>query len=173
MSIFGAWIAGYLEIDGVDLSDHVREMMLETTVIELPDNVHGDNTAKVRAGLESWQIGVTFLQDFAIGSIDATLKPLTAVATPPFNIVIGGKQDNPSETDPWYKGFCIVTSYVPLRGPHGANLEILATFQVAGGLQRITSITADQRVLPLDHTSRVRPMPHPSRSRPSVYTSWP
>lgn len=172
MGIFGVWSRGYLSVNGVDLSDHVRESMLELTQIELPDNVHGDNTAKVRAGLESWQIGVTFLQDFGLTEIDATLKPLLAVATPPFNIVIGASQNDPTETSPWYKGFCILTNYGPLRGMHGVNLEAAATFQVAGGMQRITAITQDSRVRPLDYTSRKCPMPHSSRERPAIYTSW-
>ena len=173
MATFGCWRSGYFQINGVDLSDHVREIGTDLQLAELPANVHGDNTAKVFAGLEIWQIAATFLQDFSADKVDATLSPLRQVATSPFWFVIGAERTDPSSTAPWYKGLCILTKYTPFHGPHGSNMETIATFQVVSTLRRVTDINDDQRIRPLDSSLRVRPVPHSTRKRPQIYTGWP
>lgn len=137
MARHGVWKDGFLQINGVDLSDHVREMSLDTSVAELPDNVHGDNTAKVAAGLEDWTINVTFLQDFAASKVDAVLDGMGGVGHEGKNIVIGAdKTSAVSATNPRYSGNAILASYRPLGGPQGSNLEATATFRAAGNLTR-------------------------------------
>lgn len=167
---FGPWIDGYLQVGSTDLSDHVREMSLDMSVAELPDHCHGDTVAKVCAGLEKWMLAATFLQDFGETQVDATLKPLCTVGTPPFFLVIGGSMDTPTEESPWYKGAGILIDYRPLGGEHGDNLVALATFQVAGTMQRITDINQDSRIRPLDHSGRVRPVRHTSLRLPFIYS---
>ena len=136
----GVWRNGHITVNGVDLSDHAREITLETSVAELPDNVHGDNTAKVRAGLENWTINVTFLQDFAASEVDATLRgaSIGLVGHSAFNIIVGADAAAVSTTNPRYSGNCILSSYRPFGGQHGVNLEAQATFRAAGNLTRQT-----------------------------------
>lgn len=138
MARLGVWKSGILIIGGVDLSDHVREMSLDTSVAELPDHCHGDNTAKVAAGLEDWTINVTFLQDFAASKVDATLRggSIGTVGHSPTNIIIGATQDAASSTNPRYSGNAILASYQPMGGEHGVNLSATATFRAAGNLTR-------------------------------------
>src|SRR6185295_4673011 len=92
LAIFGVWRNGFLQVNGTDLSDHVREMTLDMSVAELPAHVHGDSTVKVAAGLEDFTISVTFLQDFSTSKVDQTLRAgsIGTVGHSPFNIVIGG-----------------------------------------------------------------------------------
>lgn len=140
MAIFGVWRDGFIQVNGVTLSDHAREITLETSVAELADNVHGDNTAKVRAGLEDWTITVTFLQDFAASEVDATLDAAGGVGHTPFNVSVGADATGAvSATNPRYSGLAILASYRPIGGPHGSNLEATATFRPAGNLTRQTS----------------------------------
>ena len=140
MARTGVWKDGFLQINGVDLSDHVREMSLDTSVAELPDNVHGDNTAKVAAGLEDWTVNVTFLQDFAASKVDITLDGMGGVGHTQKNIIIGpDKTTAVSTTNPRYSGEAILASYRPLGGAHGSNLECTATFRAAGNLTRGTT----------------------------------
>ena len=138
MAVHGTWKNGHITINGVDLSDHAREISLETSLAELPDNVHGDNTAKVRAGLEDWTVNVTFLQDFAAAEVDATLSGLRTVGHAAFNIIVGADAAAVSSTNPRYSGNCILTNYKPFGGTHGVNLEATATFRAAGDLTRQT-----------------------------------
>ncbi len=137
MAIFGCWKNGFITVAGVNLSDHAREISLDTSVNELPDDVHGDNTAKVRAGLEDWTITVTFLQDFASNKVDATLDLIGGVAHSGFNVIVGADGGSGvSATNPRYSGLAILASYRPFGGPHGNNLEAQATFRPAGDLIR-------------------------------------
>ena len=108
------------------------------SLAELPDNVHGDNTAKVRAGLEDWTITVTFLQDFAASKVDAILSGKRTVGTAGFNVIVGADAAAVSTTNPRYSGSAILASYRPFGGPHGSNLEATATFRAAGNLTRQT-----------------------------------
>lgn len=141
MAVFGVWKNGHITVNGVDLSDHAREISLDMSVAELPDNVHGDNTAKVRSGLEDWTITVTFLQDFAAAKVDATLRggSIGIVGHAGFNVIVGADAASVSTTNPRYSGSAILASYRPMGGAHGSNLEATATFRPAGNLTRYTS----------------------------------
>ena len=121
------------------MSDHAREITLETSTAELPDNVHGDNTAKVRAGLEDWTVTVTFLQDFAASNVDATLSSIDGVGHSSFQLEVGADAAAVSATNPRYSGMAILASYRPFGGQHGVNLEATATFRPAGNLTRRTT----------------------------------
>jgi len=137
---FGPIRDGYVEINQVVLSDHVREFSLDTGVEELPDNTHGDNTSIVTAGLEDWTLNVTFLQDFAASEVDATLDSIGGVAHTAFDITVGADATTSvSSSNPRYSGKAILASYRPLGGPHGSNLEATAVFRPAGNLTRLTS----------------------------------
>ena len=139
MATFGCFRNGLITVNGVNLSDHCREVTLETSVAELPNDVMGDNTSVVRAGLEDWTITATFLQDFASGSVDATLDTAGGVAHSGFNVIIRADGGAVSTTNPSYSGSAILASYRPIGGAHGVNLESTATFRPAGNLSRTTA----------------------------------
>ena len=139
MSLFGCWSNGYLRIGTVDFSDHAREITLETTCAELPANVHGQTTATILAGLESWTVNVVLLQDFAASEVDATLSSLGGGAHVAFSIVVGADATSAvSATNPRYSGSAVMTSYRPIGGQHGVNLEASCTFRGATDLIRQT-----------------------------------
>ena len=140
MATHGNFRDGYFGVAGIDLSDHVREFSLETSVAELPHNVHGDYVAKVIGGLEDWTITVTFLQDFAASKVDATLAALNVASQTGFGIEVGADKTTAiGTTNPRYSGLAILTSYRPIGGAHGTNLEATATFRPAGRLTRRTA----------------------------------
>lgn len=139
MALFGCWRSGFIGVAGVNLSDHAREISLETSVAELPNNVHGDSTSVVIAGLEDWTITVTFLQDFASGKVDQTMETWGGVAHTPFGVECGGDSGAVTTTNPRYSGLAILASYRPFGGPQGSNMEAQATFRPAGNLTRRTA----------------------------------
>ena len=142
MARFGTWVNGVIVLNNgttYNFSDHAREITLETSVAELPDDVHGDNVAKVAAGLEDWTITATFLQGFAAASIDVTMNLIGGVGHTPFVIEVGASAAAVSATNPRYSGTAILASYGPLRGAHGSNLETQATFRPASRLTRRTT----------------------------------
>ena len=133
MAVFGVWRNGHITVNGVDLSDHAREITLETSVAELPDNVHGDNTAKVRAGLEDWTITVTFLQDFAAAEVDETLDDAGGVGHAGFNVIVGADAAAVNRSSP-----CHV-----LRKNPGIRRVRLPNLLPAAVLQRLQQFTCD------------------------------
>ena len=137
MAIFGYWRDGYIGVNGVDLSDHAREISLETSVAELPSDVHGDFVAKVNAGLENWTINATLLQDFAASKVDATFAAIGGAGHTSFQLEVGAdKTTSVSATNPRYSGMAILSSYKPFGGAHGVNIESQATFRPASRLTR-------------------------------------
>lgn len=149
MAVHGVFRNGFVQINGVNLSDHAREISLEMTTAELPNDTHGSgNGATVVAGLEDWTITVLFLQDFAAGSVDATIGAMATGAsggaaqpTTGTPIIVGGDSVAAvSATNPRYSGNCILTTYQPFgAGGHGTLMETSCTFRPSTVLTRRTS----------------------------------
>ena len=137
---FGVWKNGYIGVNAVNLSDHARDITLDTSVAELVNDTHGDTAEKKVSGLENWTITVIFLQDFAAGKVDATLNSLYGCGSGSFQIEVGADSVSAvSSTNPRYSGQAILTNYKVLSGAHGVNLEATATFRPASNLTRRTS----------------------------------
>ncbi len=63
-------------LGGVNLSDHANQVTLNYEAETQDDTVFGDDTRSAAGGLKNWSVEVSFLQDFAAGSVDATLFAL-------------------------------------------------------------------------------------------------
>ena len=71
---------GYVMVNNVDLSDHVRSVSLSYSAADVEDNNMGDSTQQRLAGLKDWSLSVEFSQDYASGKVDATLFDLVGAA---------------------------------------------------------------------------------------------
>lgn len=128
-----------LIVQGVDLSDHVDSLTINETAAQLDDSSMGDYTDIMRAGLFSWSIECSFFQDFAAGSVDATLHPLFSGRS---DVTVTCKPDAgaaTSATNPMYSGLAFISAYTPMGGSHGDNLMTPVTFSPRGELTRLTS----------------------------------
>ena len=133
MAKFGPFKNGLIKVNAVNLSDHCTEFSVEKRAAELPDHTHGDETAIVTLGLFDWTIQGTFLQDFAAAKVNATLRPLLDNRTR-HGVECQGDAGSVSAANPKWSGTAVLVSYRPLGGPHGDNLQALATFRPAGDL---------------------------------------
>lgn len=125
-------------VNSVDLSDHVSSVTLNYTGELQDDTAMGDATRSRLAGLKDWSIEVTFQQDFASGSVDATLFTLIGAAA--FTVtVMGDKSDGVGVTNPKFSGSCVLESYPPLGNTVGELAATTVTFQAAGDLSRLTA----------------------------------
>lgn len=128
-------------INSVDLSDHVRQVTLTYEAEMLDDTAMGTSgTRSMIPGLKNWTLTVEFYQDFASGSVDATLFPLVGAAAFPI-ILRPVKASSVSATNPNYTGNAVLESYPPLAGEVGAIAMAQAQFRAGGGsaLTRATS----------------------------------
>ena len=98
-------------------------------------------TAKAYAkGLGDANITVTFLQDFAAGSVDATLYPLKAGNTT-FTVGVRPVNASRSATNPEYQITALLFGYNPLDGGIGEASSTDVTFRNASqaGMTRLTA----------------------------------
>ena len=129
----------YLSVGGVDLSDHVQSLVLNTGQAIQDATKMGDSTVVNTAGLATWSLDVTFLQDYAASKVDATLEPLLGIGVTPPAIIVNPAGSTTATTNPKYSGSAILESYNPVGGAVGDNAVATATFQSAGALTRATS----------------------------------
>jgi hypothetical protein len=129
----------YVYINGVDLSDHVKQVGLTYEAEILDNTVMGTGGTRSNIpGLKNWGLEVTFLQDYAAANVDATLFPLIGAAA--FSITVRPvKGTVVGPTNPNFIGNAVLASYPPLTGGVGALGEATASFKCSGALARNTA----------------------------------
>jgi len=125
-----------ITIGGVDLSDHINNITLETKYDIIETTTFG-STAKTRvAGLADNQITLDFMQDFANGSVEATIYPLLGTTT---SIVIKPVAGSTTTTNPQYTVSALVADWTPLKGGVGQLATASVTWPVSGTIAKVTS----------------------------------
>lgn len=130
MAFLGAFVDGRLTINAVNLSDHTKSVSLPRTIEELDTTCFGSTSRKRLAGLADGSVEVEFVQDFAAGSVDETLRALVRAA--PFAITYRPTSGAISATNPELQFNAILTSYDPMSGAVGDLLMARASFAIDG-----------------------------------------
>jgi hypothetical protein len=128
---------GFVSINAVDLSDHVKSVTLDYSAEPQDDSAMGDTTRSRTGGLKDWSVSVDFHQDYAAAKVDATLFSLVGTTTA--LIVRPDNSDGVSATNPNFTGTGLLESYNPAGGSLGEMAAATATFQAAGTLTRATT----------------------------------
>lgn len=135
MAVF-VFTDGRVEINAVNLSDHVRKVTLSPSADAQESTAMGATYRSRLGGLKDWSVEVEFNQDYASGSVDATLFALlgstASVKVRPTTAVI-------SPTNPEYNGLALLTEYTPMDGSVGDLAMATASFEGAGVLARATA----------------------------------
>lgn len=125
----------YLSVNAVNLSDHTRQAMLTAEATQLDVSAMGDGWTRNTYGLKSGQIAVEWNDDFAGGSVDATLWPLLGT-----NVAFELRPDAGvvSATNPKYTGLVGIQAMAI-----GGTLNEVArkghTWPTSGAVTRATS----------------------------------
>jgi len=125
------------KINGVDLSDHVREITIDAQVKDIDDTTMGATGMGHLAGLRDEKVTVKWAQDFAAAKVDATLWPIY-IAGADVAASVWANGTTSSSTNPSYSGNLLLQSYQPLAGQVGVLAESQTTFMVDGVLTRAT-----------------------------------
>lgn len=141
MAKVGSWKNGYVSVNGTVLSDHANQITIEDSADEV--DITGFNAAGYREfdqGFRDITITVTFLQDYAPGSVDSILQPMyanNAVGT----VVVKPDGGTASSTNPSYTMVSKLFSYAPISGALGDALTVECAFRHSGtaGLVRGTA----------------------------------
>lgn len=125
-----------ITIGGVDLSDHINNITLETKYDIVETTTFG-STAKTRvAGLADNQITLDFMQDFAGSSVEATIYPLLGTTAA---IVIKPVAGSTTTTNPQYTVQALISDWTPLKGGVGQLATASVTWPVSGAIAKATA----------------------------------
>ena len=124
-------------VNGVDLSDHVDSVEVQTNVDDVDITAMGASAHQHAPGLRNDKITVNFLQDFAASSVDATLFPL--LGNTGFTVKVVPVNTTVSTTNPSYTATCVLFTYNPLSGKVGERSDTSVEFQATGLIVKATT----------------------------------
>lgn len=131
---------GYVNVNAVDLSNRARSASVTSEKDVVDATCFGATNKQNMLGLGDGTISVTFAQDYAAGSTDATLYPIHANST---EVVVEVRPVNAarSATNPGYVMTGVLPSYTGVDGSVGDLLEMTAEFTNSGasGIARLTA----------------------------------
>jgi hypothetical protein len=130
-----AYTDAYLVLNSVNLSDHIKSVALTIDVAQLDSTAMGDTYTEMIGGLKSGSLAITFNDDFASGSVDATIAAaLGTVVTfelRPTSAAVGA-------TNPKWTGSVLVAGN-SIGGGVGELGAKSVTFPTSGTVTRATS----------------------------------
>ncbi|RZQ59837.1 hypothetical protein [Amycolatopsis suaedae] len=125
----------FVSINGVNLSDHVRQGTLALEATALDSTAMGDGWNETTGGLKSGTLTIELLDDFAASNVDATLWPLFGTVVP---FIVRPDAGPVSATNPNYTGTVFIAQHTV-----GGSLNEMAmkslSFNTSGVVSRATS----------------------------------
>ena len=123
-------------INGTDFSASLNSAELAQEADDLETTAFGSSWRTRIGGLKQASLTLNFMQDFAAGSVDATLNPLLgSIAT----VVIKPTSSSVGTTNPSYTMTCLVTQYSPFASSVGDIATLSVTWPVSGSVVRATA----------------------------------
>lgn len=140
MAIIGKFTDAVVVINGVNLSDHIAEVTIESVFDENEITTFGSNYKIFSPGLGDATITMRAFQDFAAAKVDATIQPLNG-STTPFLVQVKPTSGAISATNPEYQLTALNFSYSPIAGAVGAPLETPLVFRNGSNTGLVRDIT--------------------------------
>ena len=125
-----------ITIAGVDLSNSISSVTLDTKYDIVETTAFGDTAKKRVAGLADNSISLEFFQDFAASNVEATIYPILGTAT---TVVVKPVSTTTGSTNPSYTVSAVVSEWQPLKGGIGQLATASVTWPVSGAIQKATS----------------------------------
>lgn len=128
----------YIKLNNVDLSDHIASVEIAQSFDSIETTAFGDSGRTRTGGLEDSSLTLSFHQDFAAASVDATIAPLVG-GTASFEVRAVGTATAVSSTNPKWTGTVLITEWNPLSGAIGELSTADVTWPVSGQVTRGTA----------------------------------
>jgi hypothetical protein len=125
----------YLALNSTNLSDHVKSAVLTVDVAQLDATAMSDSWTDVIGGLKSGTLAITFNDDYATSSVDATLWPLLGTVV---TFEVRPDAGTVTTTNPKYTGSVLISQHA-VGGAVGELAAKSLTFQTSGVVTRGTS----------------------------------
>lgn len=126
-------------LNGTDLSSSLHAVTLDVSSNEIDTTTFGTSSTvykTVVGGVVSGSAKLDFYQDYAAGSVDATIWPLVnTVGT----LVIKPAGTAVSATNPSYTATVLINGYTPVMGSIGDLSSFSVTWPTSGSVTRATA----------------------------------
>lgn len=127
----------YVSIAGTDFSASLAGASLEITANEVEKTSLGSNGwREVAAGIKSGTLTLNFMNDYAAGSVEATIYPLIGTEA---TVVIRTSSATVSATNPAYTAVALVTGWSPISGQVGDLDTQDVTWPITGAVSKGTA----------------------------------
>lgn len=120
-------------VNSINLSDHIKKVSLPISAEELETTAFGATYKSRIGGLRDGNVSLDFNQDFASGSVDATLFAAlgTVVA-----VTVKATTAATSATNPEYQFNVLVTETTPFDSSVGELASLSTTWPTTGAITR-------------------------------------
>jgi hypothetical protein len=125
----------FVEIDGVDQSDHVRSVTVSMKAADVDQTASGDDGQTRLQGLRDDSFEFTFKADEANGDLNEQLYELFDAGTA-FEVRVAKAGSVISSSNPAYAGTVVPTDWTPLDGSIGDLAEAKLSLPVSGKITR-------------------------------------
>ena len=128
----------FFSFNGVDLSDHVKQIELVVEMNEVDITAMGNGGyASHLAGMKKWTATATLFNDYAAATVDITVFPQLGNAVP--IIIRPVKSTVVGPTNPNFTGTAAVISHTPISGAVGEAALTVIKLSGQDALLRATS----------------------------------
>jgi hypothetical protein len=128
-----------ISLNGVDLTSSLHAVTLDVKSNEVDTTTFGTSSTvykTVAGGIISGTVKLEFYQDYAAGSVDATIWPLlNTVGT----LVIKPNGTAVSSTNPSYTQNVLISNYTPVQGSIGDLSSFSVSWPTSGTVTRATA----------------------------------
>lgn len=124
-----------ITVNSVDLTGFIEEVTIDMSFDEVETTAFGDTVRQRAGGLGDHSISLSFHQDYAASSVEATIYPLLNSTT---SIVVKPVNTTVSTTNPSYTVVALVSEWSPVNGAVGD----LATADVTWSANSVTKATS-------------------------------
>ena len=118
------------------LSSYLTQVELKATATDVTTTAFGSSFVTRVAGLKEGSLTLTFNQDYAASTVDATLFPLLGNNA---TVVIKPTSSAVGTSNPSYSAVCLVTDLTPISGQIGDLATLSLTWPTTGAITRATA----------------------------------
>ena len=118
------------------LASYLTQVELTATATDVTTTAFGSTFVTRVAGLKEGSLTLAFNQDYASGTVDATLFPLLGANA---TVVIKPTSSAVSSANPSYSAVCLVTELTPVSGTIGDLSVFTVTWPTTGAITRATA----------------------------------
>lgn len=127
----------FISVGGVDLSDLVASVTLNSTFDVVETTAFSSTAAKTRvAGLADNSISLEFHQDYATSEVEQTIYPLLGTAAA---VIVKPNGSTTSAFNPSYTCSAVISEWTPLNGTVGELATASVTWPITGAITKAVS----------------------------------